>query len=361
MRSPLSILFFAATTALLTSCLSESRDAQLDAVLNELIESNIPGAILVLDTPGANYEKAVGVEQLQTERSMNVNATLRLGSVTKTYMAALALTLVKDGTLSLNAPVSDYLSDDIMAKLPANQDPTLRQLMNHTTGIPDYYTERFYLEDWTRTDPITPDLVLYAIRGLEATQTNSQNFYYSNTNYHLLALAIEAATGEKLHDLLKTRIFDVTKLSQTYYDEAFPPGDTIHGYGSPLDANEDNYNFQENTGPDGGMYASAKETAHWIRQLFADDGQWLDIGNRMRAELITEKERKYQGMGVEVLESKTGARIYGHTGSVDGYLTAAFYIPAKDTTLVFHMNRSDDEAFTQALSKILKITLSSNR
>ena len=253
-----------------------------------------------------------------------------------------------EGALDLDAPIDRYLDDDVFDKLPAGLRPTMRQLLNHTSGVPDYYSERFYREDWKdRTQPLTPELVLHAIRRLEATIEPGSQYAYSNTNYHLAALVLEAVHETPIKEQFQRKLFAPLGLAQTYYDDQFPPGDDIHGYGSPFDEWEDTFAFRENSGPDGGMFASAGDLAIWMRALFAP-------GAAMTRDPVMERERKFQGMGVEILESRSGVKVVGHTGAIDGYLTAAFYIPEKDTVFVAHINRFDENAFNQILSRILK-------
>ena len=336
-----------------------TRDEQLDALLAQVKSSDdVPGAILVLDAPGAPYAAAVGFADRDAKTAMEVGSTLRIASVTKTYVAALTIKIAQSGALDLDAPVSTYLGEDVLSKLPSGLDPTIRQLLNHTSGIPDYYSVRFYEEDWNRTQPLTPELVLHAIRGLPATVEPGSGFSYSNTGYHVAALALEAAAGKPLGDLLQENIFTPLELTSTYYGEAFPPGDVIRGYGSPFDDWEATYQYRENSGPDGGAFASASDLTTWIRALFAPDGAFSAIGAEMTAAPVHERERKLQGLGVEILTSRSGVQVFGHTGSNDGYLTAAFYVPEADTVLVLHINRSDEEAFAYLLSETLKIVMS---
>ena len=115
------------------------------------------------------------------------------------------------------------------------------------------------------------------------------------------------------------------------------------------------YEWQENTGPDGGMIVRASDLAVWMRALFSEQGQYSQLGAQMMNDPVVEGERKLQGMGVEILQSRSGVNVVGHTGDADGYLTAAFYVPVSDTVMVLHMNKSDSKTFGSVLSKILKI------
>lgn len=336
---------------------SGSKTEQLQAVIDAVPISEVPGIILFVEGPDVEFSKARGYADRETKAPIRIDHTLRAGSICKTYVAALSIMAANNGALDLDATIDQYLDEATLAKLPEGLRPTIRQLLNHTSGVPDYYSERFYKKDWIRTEPLTPELTLYAIRGLDATIKPGESYAYSNTNYHLAALALEAANGAPIAEQFQTQLFEPLGLTETYYDAQFPPGDEIHGYGSPFDKWEDTFEFRENSGPDGGMFMSVQDLAAWIRTLFAPDGRFADIGDQMKADPVKERDRKYQGMGVEILESRSGVKVFGHTGALDGYLTAAFYAPELDTILILHINKFDEETFSEILGRVLRILI----
>jgi D-alanyl-D-alanine carboxypeptidase len=338
----------------------ESRDTreELKRLVSEIsLEGNIPGVIVFVERPDDEFLITFGSTRRGGSDTLTGQETLRLGSITKTYMAALALSLVEDGILDLDAPASRYLPTHTLNRLPGGLDPTVRQILGHTSGIPDYYSERFYLHDWERSEPLTPELALHAIRGLEPTITPASSFDYSNTNYHVLALIVEEVTDRDIESLLHQYIFEPLELNETYYDLAHPPGDVLHGYGSPFDPWEPTYEFRENSGPDGGMFATARDVATWIRALFSETGEMHEIGRMMVESPMPDGDRKEQGLGVEILRSRTGRRVYGHTGAIDGYLSAAFFVPSSDAVIVVHATRSNEEAFTAILGGSLRLVM----
>ncbi|KWV90887.1 serine hydrolase [Erythrobacter sp. YT30] len=325
------------------------------AALTQLAETTakdgeVPGIIILFERGDASYLIAEGTTMRDGGEPLTGEETLRLGSITKTYMAALTLELSREGMINLDAPISELLPSSVLARLPANLDPNVRQLLGHQSGIPDYYSRRFYLKDWDRTAPLTPDVALHSIRGVKRTMNPGTRFDYSNTNYQVLALILEQATGKTIDALIEDRLLKRFGLAETYYSVASPPGDVIHGYGSPIDTWEPTFALRENSGPDGGMFASADDAAKWIRTLFASDGALREIGDQMIADTAPESTRKRQGLGVEIFQSRSGDKVFGHTGSLDGYMSGAFYVPKTDTTIVIHMSRSDDQAFSALLS-----------
>lgn len=330
----------------------------LQAIAQEATRgAQFPGIVILVDQPTDPFIVTAGTTKRHGGDPLSGSETLRLGSITKTYMAALALQLAREGALRLDAPISSYLERTTMDRLPRGLDPMVRQLLNHSSGIPDYYSERFYREDWKRDQPLTPELALHAIRGLPPSSKPGTRFDYSNTNYQVLALVIEAATGQPVDRLLHDRLIAPLGLTATYFDVPSPPGDVIHGYGSPFDPWEETFAYRENSGPDGGMFATASDVAKWLRALFAKDGAFRELGLAMVDNPLEDGPRKRQGLGVEIIVARSGEMIVGHTGSIDGYLSAAFYVPSADTVLVIHANRSDEQAFGSIVSQSLRAIL----
>lgn len=359
-----SVFIAVATVLVVVSCapVADPKDREtaadtevlLASILDEANEK-VPGVILRVSGPDLFFDQARGFANLETRRLMRSGSTLRIGSITKTYLAALTILAERQGLLALDDSIGLYLSQAVLDALPDGLRPTLRQLLNHTSGVPDYYDARFYLDDWKDRGPLTTELVLHALREKKATTVPGQAFAYSNTNYHLLALILESVHRKPLVSLLEETFLGPLGLSRTYYGISAPPGDDIHGYGSPLDPMEDTYLWQENTGPDGGMFATAEDLEVWLRALFSDRGSLADVGEIMLSDLVEESDRKHQGYGAEVLTSRRGWSVVGHTGGLDGYLTAAFYAPLRDTVLVLHMNKSDENAFSETLGAVLRL------
>ena len=357
-------VFVRLTTACLCLCLAKAPSARasladdLQAMIDEVPKKKVPGVLLYVHGPELTFLGTSGFADRKTKAPLRGDHTLRIASVGKTYVSALAQLAANDGLIELDQTIDHYLDQEILSQLPDALRPTIRQLLNHTSGIPDYYGVRFYLTDWQDRGPLTLDLVLRAIRGKKATHRPGEACSYSNTNYHLVAAILEKVHATDLATLLKRQLFVPLAINDTYYNERSPQGDDIHGYGAPMQPWVDTYDWQENSGPDSGIKASAADVAKWIRALFSDDGALAAIGQQMTNAPVQERTRKLQGMGVEILESRSGVQVVGHTGGADGYLTAAFYIRESDLVFVLHINKSDEKRFSALLSQTLKTLLS---
>jgi CubicO group peptidase (beta-lactamase class C family) len=159
---------------------------------------------------GTTWTGASGVSDLQTRTAMNAGDRFNIGSVTKPMVATVVLQLSQEGKLNLKDTLNKWLPQ-IAESIPNSQQITVRQLLNHTSGIKDYFEEGLaqdLLKDrtlgfksWT-----TEELVSRYISGKELDFAPGESFNYSNTNYRLLGEIIEAATVTSVAQQLQTHL-----------------------------------------------------------------------------------------------------------------------------------------------------------
>lgn len=297
------------------------------------------GVVLDVQGCGLAYTAAWGVADRASKAPMRTDDALRLGSIGKLYTAAAIHRLAARGVLDLDAPVSRYLRAED-AQGVAGREATLRQLLNHTAGVPDYYALPD-IQRWDWTQSLTPTRILTAIRGVPATHPPGAVYAYSNSGYHLAALAVERATGKPFARIIAEEAITPLGGAATRYHESAPLG-RVHGYSGRTDT----WTWAENTGPDSGVTGTAADVRGMLAALFLPDGALRPIGDAMRAGLVeTGKPRQQAGPGAEVRTSRGGLVLVGHTGDVEGYLSFAYAVPAKGATLVGHLTASDPERF----------------
>jgi D-alanyl-D-alanine carboxypeptidase len=350
MRTVLTALALAAigSAALAQSSLRD----ELEAAAQRAVEAGAPGVIVHVEQADQVYSITRGVADRRSDEVIRPDDMIRMASVTKLYTAAVIVGLAQAGLIEFDAPVAQYLPAQTIADIANADRATVRQLLTHTSGIADYYDWRSTLF-WDWTEPLTPQRVLAHVRGKPPTGEAGASYSYSNVNYHLLALAAEQVTGMDMEQLYQDLLLGPVSLSETRYNGLFTPQDRIHGQGSELWPWADTYHWQENTGPDGGMVAPAEEIAAFLQALFTPDGALGDIGAVMLSGLVEVEPRNSYGLGADILETSAAGRLIGHTGSVWGYQTAAYYVPAHDATVVVHINRNK----TSILSDLFKETV----
>ncbi|WP_185960186.1 serine hydrolase domain-containing protein [Erythrobacter insulae] len=319
----------------------------LDDIVSTAADSANAGAILDFQGCGISYVSAQGIANRVSKTPMPTGEQLRIASIGKLYTAAIIHRLAQQGLVDLDMPATDYIVGDDLSGVP-NANASLRQMLNHTSGVPDYYDEQSYLT-WDWTLPLTPERVLAVARRRDTTNRPGAAYSYSNTNYHILALVAEAVSGQPLGELISAHILVPLELLETRYNTAHPGG-SIHGYGRPLYPDEDTWQYAENTGPDSGITASTQDLSRLLSALFLEHDEMRSIGDAMIAEPVeTDTGNQFAGPGAEMIVARSGRRLIGHTGDTFGYLTFAYAIPDYGATLIGHVNADDPDALMALL------------
>lgn len=348
-------LFLAAATLAIASCSDGGQSYPEPSTPIEALEQAVlraadtgkAGAILEVQGCGLSFQHAEGIANRKTKTPMPLNEPLRIASIGKLYTAAVIHKLAQQGMLDLNLAATHYLNAGEIAGVP-NADATLLQLLNHTSGIPDYYDARsYFFTDWTQ--PITVEQTLKVARRKGATNAPGEAYAYSNTNFQILSLVAEKVTGQTFTQLINSQLLEPLQLNQTKYNTSHPGG-TIHGYGTELRKNADTWKYAENTGADGGVTATSSDLSRYMKALFLESGDLNAIGSAMQTKPLVEiGARQFSGAGVELRETRSGIRMFGYTGDTMGYLTFAYAIPEHDVTLVGHINSSNEDGFVELL------------
>ena len=243
---------------------------------------------------------------------------LVIGSVTKTFVSALVLQLAEEGLLSLDGRARDYLPAQRI--VPA--EVTVRQLMDHTSGLADVFndTTRVGIE----TEPQRAwetDEVLATVRA--PWYRPGEGYAYANTNYYLLGLIAERVTGSTLAEQLDRRLFHPLGLGTARVVTA------SDGPDSPLEPAWATIFWAS-----GAMVSSATDLARWGDALYG--GDVLSEGSR--AAMLELNDEDY-GLGVQRIEVP-GAVGMGHTGMLKTYTSLLLHLPKQDVTLALLVNRT---------------------
>ena len=263
-------------------------------------------------------------------------------------MGTLVMMLVEEGALSLNDKISTYIDSDIIGKIENAEKCTLRQLLNHTSGIYDVISDQgFYLElldhpdkEWTQEE-----LLEYVYNKLAAFEAGKDNGY-SNTNFTLVSMVVEEATGKDHAALLREKIIQPLDLHNTYYyyhDDL--PEYTAQGYFDLYNngdiMNMTNYNTGSGNGY-GGIYSTVYDLKIFAEALLKEK-TLLDSAS-LETMLTWTKENKEEhrrfGLGIfkDFLERPEGQYGWGHRGRDLAYSSDLFYFPNINTTMAYLVN-----------------------
>jgi len=243
---------------------------------------------------------------------------LVIGSLTKTFVAATVLQLVEEGRLSL----SDSVRDLLPAQTTLSPKITIRQLLDHTSGLADVFndTTRLGLEEQPER-AWTPAEVMKTLHA--PWYKPGEGWAYANTNYFLLGLVIERVTGSTLADELTRRFLGPLGLESTRLLTSAPDD------GGPLAPAWTTIFWAS-----GAMTAYATDLARWGDALYG--GRVVNDGSS--AEMRRFNSHEY-GLGLQRIEVP-GAVGEGHTGLLNTYTSMLLHLPEQDVTLALLVNRS---------------------
>jgi serine beta-lactamase-like protein LACTB len=288
--------------------------AQADARLSRWFDANQPGAAVLLIQDGkVLFKKGYGLANVELGVPMQPDNVFRIGSVTKQFTAAAVMLLVEESKVDLQAPISRYLE-----KLPKTWvSVTVEQLLNHTSGIPNYTDSKDYWKHM-REDLTPIQLLELSVNKLPLDFESGTQMRYTNTGYILLGMMIEKVSGQPYARFLQKRIFEPLNLKHTRYDSVT---DLIPGMVSGYTLGPKPAYFWSVTQKyaAGGLVSNAEDLARWTLALHS--GQVVKPESLARmltpTRLRNGKEEPY-GYGLGFRQSQ-GNRLVGHGGSVSGF------------------------------------------
>ena len=341
---------------------------RLQAKLDELHRNGkFPGATIgVVLADGKSFGLATGFSDREAKTPMKASDLMLQGSVGKTYAAALAMQLVKEGKIKLDERIEKYLGrESWFARLPNSKEITVRMLMNHTSGLVRYEFKDQFTKDLTaNVDKVwKPEELIAYILDTKAPFEAGKGWDYSDTNYIVLGMIIEKVTGKRFYELVRKRILQPLKLGNTVPSDSRRIPGLAQGYageGNPFggtDAMIVGGKFAINPQFEwtGGGYASTTEDlARWAKAMY--EGRAFDAG--LLPEMLTGtpapmlgKEAKY-GLGV-IIRPTTFGMSYGHSGFFPGYITEMIYFPDHKIALAIQVNSSAPRVVGKPLVRFL--------
>jgi D-alanyl-D-alanine carboxypeptidase len=333
-------------------------EVALQALLDQWrTDVNANGATLSLRVPGHNdVHLASGIDDRDPETPMPTDGTYGIASVTKTFVAALALQLVDEGKLSLDEPVAAWLPE-----LPHADQVTLAMLLGHTAGFGVWDNIDVVLQDLSRSYTHEEALAL----NLQAPPVGQpgERFAYTNTGYTAVGVMIERVLGQDLATVIAQRFTEPLSLDDTRMDDGslnatrharseVAPQVVIDMLDVPQEA-ATTLNFAAGT-----ISSSSADLLDWGEALYSGEllgpdvtATMLDMRSSFALDpatshlvAIEEPTRLHYGLGaMGYCLDPTGCDpdevdLVGHSGSVDGYRTLLAHHPASGTTLALFAN-----------------------
>ena len=210
---------------------------QLQTTIDTAVDSaGIAGATVAVINSEGTWFGASGVSNLETEKSLNPDELFKIGSISKTFTSATLLKLVEEEKLSLQDTLDQWFPDSIIRNIPDVQDISVEQLLNNTSGIANYTNQKWLADelafqngadiDWSREA-----IINNYVAGENPDVAPGESFNYSITNYLLLGMVIEAATGNSYQDEVNRLILEPLELENTYFvGDEIPEDKFVNGY-----------------------------------------------------------------------------------------------------------------------------------
>lgn len=316
-----------------------------EELLRTYSNRGLPGITLLIRDSSGVWTGAAGRADIEQDVAMKPCHISKVASITKPFIGTLVMMLAEEDQLDLDQQITTYIKEDVSDVANADR-ATVRQLLNHTSGIYDVVSDDpFYLavlndptHEWEAEELLTyvEDDAPYAELGSEVQ--------YANTNYLLLSLVIEGATGRSHYQLLQEKILQPLNLFNTvYHPQQSLPDQTARGYYDLYNngniADLTNYNTGNGNGYNG-IYSNVRDLQTFIEALLRDkklvSKQSLDQMQQFR------KEDSSRSIGLGLMQDfpdqHEASYGLGHGGKDLAYSGDLWYFPEEDLTFVTLVN-----------------------
>jgi D-alanyl-D-alanine carboxypeptidase len=347
----IAVLLLGAST-LHAQAIEQRLQSRLDSLqrAGRFIGANV-GVVL---PDGRRLAIASGWSDSTRRTRLTPNQRMLAGSTGKTFFAALAYQLAHEGRLQLDAPISRWLGTEAwFDSLPNARQITVRQLMNHSSGLVRYELSPRFLADLVAQPDraFAPVETLRYLFGTKAAFAAGQGWDYSDTNYIVLAMILERITGTRAYDEIARRFLEPQRLTGTIPSNRRDLPDLAQGYAGkgnpfgPFDEVIEDGRFVFNPQFEwagGGFASTGSDLAQWARLLYT--GAVVDT-TFVRAEVLQGintpllGENARYGLGVIMRQTPHGAA-WGHSGFFPGYLTEMRWYPERRIAIAVMVNQN---------------------
>ncbi|CAM1344337.1 serine hydrolase domain-containing protein [Tenacibaculum amylolyticum] len=314
---------------------------KIDSLFTSLEQKNeFMGSISISQNDKVIYQNTIGFEDIATSEKASNATYYKIGSISKTYTAALILKAIEEQKITLDQSIDLFFPNIKEAK-----NITIKNLLNHSSGIPSYTKYSNFLS--YHTQPKTKEELLTLITQVQDKHYTNPKAEYSNSNYVLLTFILEKIYQSDFKTILSEKITAPLQLNNTYYLQNNSP-DIVQSY------TYNNNSWKElpitdltNALGAGGIIATSTDVNNFLNALF---NQKIINQNS-----LGQMQQIEQGFGLGLVKLTLSSRSsYGHHGDIDGYSASAFYFPEEKLAITITSNASNNNIDT-ILNKVLKL------
>lgn len=320
--------------------------------IKEKIDRNFRGNVYIVQDNEVLCENVTGFADLANEVPNSLETKFASASAGKVFVAVGILQLIEQGKIKFDDTVGKLLDIDLHN---IDADVTVEQLLNHTSGVPDYFDESVmdeYEELWA-------DYPNYKIRhnsdllplfiNKPMMYPKGEKFQYNNSGYVLLAMIIEKVTGMYFDQYLKTNIFDVCEMNSTgYYELDRLPAKCANHYIYCADTDDFRTNIfsvdVKGTGA-GGAFITVKDIVNFWMNLLNGKLISKELVSKMLSKQSgdgTDAEEGYYGYGVWIIDNPNGKDLAYFQGCDPGVSFISEYNPNNNIISVLVSNYGDN-------------------
>jgi len=336
----LRTILLSSVLAVITAAQAQPNTAAYDAEVQAHFTADAPGgAVLVVQGGKVLYERALGLADVPTKTALTTDNQFRIGSVTKQFAAVSILQLAESGKLKLDDEIQQYVD------FPKKEQPiTIRHLLTHTSGIPNFTNGPHYTPDAYSKDIDLKSLIaLFADLPLEFAP--GTKWSYCNSGYILLSAIIEKASGQTWADYANEALFTPAGMSHTTASMVQGTPTEAHGYA------EDGQGWKPAAVVSmswplaaGNIRSTVGDLWKWNTSVFA--GKLVPVARLAQAHQpvnLADGTTHPYGFGWG-FQNVQGSPTIEHNGGIDGFVSASLYLPKEDIYVAVLVNRESDDA-----------------
>ncbi len=346
------IAIAAMSVATSLSALPRNFEAEADALLAESYPANGPGASVAISEGGKIvYEGQRGLADIDGKQAITSSTVFRIGSITKQFASAVLLQLAAEGKIALEDPLTKYLPT-----YPNGSAITVRQLLNHTSGIQSYTSIPGWMVEAKTSRAYTTQQMIAEFKDLPAPSKPGETWNYNNSGYVLVGALIEAVTNRPWHEEVNRRIAAPLGLRTLHNGMDEPTithmakGYTGHGDGTVTAANKIHMSVPAAAGA---LVANAADVTRWGNALH----HGKVVPSPFYAQMIAPTKLPDgtvapYGFGLET-GALRGMGTVGHSGGIFGFASDSVYVPQKDVFITVLTNSDRPQTSAEALARRL--------
>ena len=333
----------------LWSVVAQDKALQLDSLFSQLYnKQQFFGNVLIAEKGNIIYQKSFGKANHSTNADLNAESVFELASLSKQFTAMGIMILKKQGKINYEDSLRKFIPE-----LPY-YNITIRQLLNHTSGLPDYM--ELFTDHWDITKIATnKDMISLLAKQKPAIRFKpGEKWEYSNTGYALLASIIEKASGQSFGDYLQKNIFQPLDMKRTLvyrrrYEKKTIPN---YAYGYVYNGNKKQYALPDSVTEtastvfcldgivgDGTVNSTVIDLLKWDRALYTEkliSKEMMD--EAFQPGTLNNGKKTIYGFGWAMAEVKGSGKIVNHSGGWPGYNTFIERNIEKDKTIIILRN-----------------------